>query len=173
MRKTIATAAALALAAGALCAQSRPGYLVVDEKAPGIEIQPTMYGIFLEDINFAADGGLYAEKVINRSFEYDNPLQGWKTFGRVEVLSSGGPFERNPHYVRLAYQGHPARLCGLENSGWFGIGLEQGEQYRLSFWARTAGKAKTAGIGVMLCDVTGNFENQSLAMEEIEVKGDK
>ncbi len=173
MKKTIATAAALALAAGAICAQSRPGYLVVDEKAPGIEIQPTMYGIFLEDINFAADGGLYAEKVINRSFEYDNPLQGWKTFGRVEVLSNGGPFERNPHYVRLAYQGHPAKLCGLENSGWFGIGLEQGEQYRLSFWARTAGKAKTAGIGVMLCDVTGDFENQILAMEQIEVTGGK
>ena len=173
MKKITATAAALALAAGALCAQPRYGYLVVDEKAPGIEIQPTMYGIFLEDINFAADGGLYAEKVINRSFEYDNPLQGWKTFGKVEVCSEGGPFERNPHYVRLACQGHPANFCGLENSGWFGIGLEQGAQYRLSFWARTAGKAKRAGIGVMLCDVTGNYENQILAMEQIEVKGGK
>lgn len=173
MKKTIATAAALALAAGALCAQPRHGYLVVDEEARGIDIQPTMYGIFLEDINFAADGGLYAEKVINRSFEYDNPLQGWKTFGRVEVLCEGGPFEHNPHYVRLSYQGHPANLCGLENSGWFGIGLERGEKYRLSLWARTAGKAKTAGIGVMLCDVTGNFESQMLAMEQIEVKGCK
>ncbi len=173
MKKRLATAAALTLAAGALCAQPRHGYLVVDEKAPGIEIQPTMYGIFLEDINFAADGGLYAEKVINRSFEYDNPLQGWKTFGKVEVLCEGGPFERNPHYVRLAYQGHPANLCGLENSGWFGIGLEKGEKYRLSFWARTAGKAVSAGIGVMLCDVNGNFENQILAMDQIEVKGGK
>ncbi len=173
MKRLLVASAALLFAAASLVAQPRWGYLVVDEKAPGIEIQPTMYGIFLEDINFAADGGLYAEKVINRSFEYDNPLQGWKTFGKVEVLSKGGPFERNPHYVRLAYQGHPANFCGLENSGWFGIGLEQGKQYRLSFWARTAGKAKTAGIGVMLCDVNGNFDNQILAMEQIEVKGNK
>ncbi len=173
MKRLLVASAALLFAAASLVAQPRWGYLVVDEKAPGIEIQPTMYGIFLEDINFAADGGLYAEKIINRSFEYDNPLQGWKTFGKVEVLSKGGPFERNPHYVRLAYQGHPANFCGLENSGWFGIGLEQGKQYRLSFWARTAGKAKTAGIGVMLCDVNGNFDNQILAMEQIEVKGNK
>ena len=173
MKRLFVATAALLFTAASLLAQPRWGYLTVDEKAPGIEIQPTMYGIFLEDINFAADGGLYAEKIINRSFEYDNPLQGWKTFGRVEVLSKGGPFERNPHYVRLAYQGHPANFCGLENSGWFGIGLEQGKQYRLSFWARTAGKAKTAGIGVMLCDVNGDFDNQILAMEQIEVKGSK
>lgn len=45
---------------------------------PGAKIQPTMYGIFIEDINFAADGGLYAELVKNRSFEFpNNPLQGW------------------------------------------------------------------------------------------------
>jgi hypothetical protein len=119
---------------------------VVDETAAGIPVQPTMYGIFLEDINFAADGGLYAEKICNRSFEYDNPLQGWKTFGKVEVLSEGGPFDRNPHYVRLRYPGHPARQCGLENGGWLGIGLEEGAEYRLSFWARTAGKPRTVGL---------------------------
>ena len=75
--------------------------MVVDDTAPGIPVQPTMYGIFLEDINFAADGGLYAEKIVNRSFEYDNPLQGWKTFGKVEVLDEGGPFEKNPHYTAI------------------------------------------------------------------------
>ena len=114
-----------------------------------------MYGIFLEDINFAADGGLYAEKICNRSFEYDNPLQGWKTFGKVEVLSEGGPFDRNPHYVRFRYPGHPARQCGLENSGWTGIGLEKGAEYRLSFWARTAGKPRTVGLLAALCEPFG------------------
>ena len=68
---------------------------------PGAQIQPTMYGIFIEDINFAADGGLYAELVKNRSFEFpNNRLQGWTVGGRLEVMNDG-PFERNPHYVRL------------------------------------------------------------------------
>ncbi len=44
-----------------------------------------MYGLFFEDINFGADGGLYAEKIKNRSFEFDYPLQGWKAAGKVEV----------------------------------------------------------------------------------------
>ena len=118
MRKIFVSAvlAALCLAAGA---QTPQNVLRIDVDAPGIPIQPTMYGIFLEDINFAADGGLYAEKISNRSFEYDNPLQGWKTFGKVEVRTDGAPFERNPHYVRFGYQGHPARTSGLQNDGWF------------------------------------------------------
>ena len=41
---------------------------------------------------------------------------------------------------------HPARQCGLENGGWLGIGLEEGAEYRLSFWARTAGKPRTVGL---------------------------
>ena len=90
MRKVLLLTVAL-LAALTLSAQPRGPFMVVDDTAPGIPIQPTMYGIFLEDINFAADGGLYAEKIINRSFEFDNPLQGWKTFGKVEVLNQGGP----------------------------------------------------------------------------------
>ena len=52
--------------------------LVVDFTDTGVKIQPTMYGIFFEDINFAADGGLYAEMVKNRSFEFLNPKMGWK-----------------------------------------------------------------------------------------------
>ena len=90
---------------------------------PGAEIQPTMYGIFIEDINFAADGGLYAELVKNRSFEFpNNRLQGWTVGGRLEVMDDG-PFERNPHYVRLYYPGHPHKHTAMENNGFFGIGF--------------------------------------------------
>ena len=170
MRKAFLTAAAL-LAAALAWAQPRGNNLVVDADAPGIPIQPTMYGIFLEDINFAADGGLYAEKIANRSFEYDNPLQDWKTFGKVEVRTDGAPFERNPHYVRFGYQNHPAWQSGLQNSGWFGIGYEKGAEYKLSFWARTAGKAREVGLAAILCDPSGNRENQNLALKEITVKG--
>ncbi len=170
MKKTIA-AAVLALTAITLCAQAP--VLTVGDGTEGIPVQPTMHGIFLEDINFAADGGLYAEKIANRSFEYDNPLQDWKTFGRVEVLTEGAPFPRNPHYVRLAFQGHPAMPCGLQNDGWFGIGYEKGARYKLSFWARTAGKPSKTGLAAILCNPCGEVENQVIDLAEITVKGSK
>src|SRR5690554_6099341 len=94
----------------------QPAYeLVVNAKKPGAVIHPTMYGLFFEDINFGADGGLYAELVKNRSFEFPQSLMGWNTFGQVEVLNEGGPFERNPHYVRLSHSGHGHKHTGLEN----------------------------------------------------------
>ena len=68
---------------------------------PGATIQPTMYGIFFEDINFAADGGLYAEMIENRSFEFPDRLMGWNTFGNVIVNDQKPAFARNPHYITL------------------------------------------------------------------------
>ncbi len=55
-----------------------PLAIVVDTDHPGADIAPTMYGIFFEDINFGADGGLYAEKIKNRSFEFADAMMGWK-----------------------------------------------------------------------------------------------
>ena len=75
--------------------------MVIQTRKLGAEIQPTMYGLFFEDINYAADGGLYAELVKNRSFEFPQHLMGWKTYGKV-TLQDDGPFERNLHYVRLS-----------------------------------------------------------------------
>ena len=98
---------------------------------PLAPVQPTMYGIFIEDINFAADGGLYAELVKNRSFEFPDHLQGWRAAGRFE-LRDDGPFERNPHYLRLLYPGHPHKYTALENEGFFGIGLKEGADNRLA-----------------------------------------
>jgi alpha-N-arabinofuranosidase len=60
----------------AVCAQQNTLSVMLDK--PGAKIQPTMWGIFFEDINFAADGGLYAELVKNRSFEFAAPMMGWK-----------------------------------------------------------------------------------------------
>ena len=77
----------------------------------GAKVQPTMYGLFFEDINYAADGGLYAEMVKNRSFEFPQSLMGWMTYGGVE-LRNDGPFERNPHYVRLSPASHPHKHSG-------------------------------------------------------------
>ncbi len=78
-----------------------------------------------EDINYAADGGLYAELVKNRSFEFPQHLMGWKTYGKVSLMNDG-PFERNPHYVRLSNPGHAHKHTGLDNEGFFGIGVSRG-----------------------------------------------
>ena len=106
--------------------------MVVQTNKIGAKIQPTMYGLFFEDINYAADGGLYAELIKNRSFEFPQKLMGWTTFGNLQVKDDG-PFERNPHYVRLKNSGHAHKHTGLQNEGFFGIGVKQGEEYRFRY----------------------------------------
>ena len=98
----------------------------VNAKKLGAPIQPTMYGIFFEDINFGADGGLYAEMVENRSFEFPQRLMGWNTFGQVKVADQNPAFDKNPHYVTLSDAGHRDKFTGLENRGFFGMGLKKG-----------------------------------------------
>ena len=142
----------------------------IDLKKVGATVQPTMYGIFFEDINFAADGGLYAELVKNRSFEFpQDPLQGWKAFGKVEVRDDG-PFDRNPHYVRLSEPGHAHKWTGLDNEGFFGIGLKKGEQYRFSVWARVPDGGK-AVLRVEFVDTASMGEQQFFTQAHVEVSG--
>ncbi len=102
----------------------------------GAPIQPTMYGIFFEDINFGADGGLYAEMVENRSFEFPQRLMGWNTFGHVTLNDVSPAFSRNPHYVTLESAGAREKQTGLENRGFFGMGLKKDMLYDFSVYAR-------------------------------------
>lgn len=143
--------------------------LTVNVSKPRAAVNPDMYGIFFEDINFGADGGLYAEMVKNRSFEFPQNLQGWKTFGNVTLLDDG-PFERNPHYVRLAAPSHPHKRTGLENEGFFGMGIEKDSAYRFSVWARSP-KATTEKITVELIDLSNNANYQALAAADLQVSG--
>jgi alpha-L-arabinofuranosidase len=113
--------------------------MVVQTSKTGAAIPSTLYGLFFEDINYGADGGLYAELIKNRSFEFPQNLMGWTTFGNV-TLQDDGPFERNPHYVRLGNPGHAHKHTGIENEGFFGIGVEEGKEYRFSVWARGEGQ---------------------------------
>ena len=158
MKNMTGWAAALALTAG-MSLQAQTNELTVQVKKPGAPIQSTMYGLFFEDINYAADGGLYAELVKNRSFEFPQHLLGWQSFGKVTVLDDG-PFERNPHYARLAYSGHDHKQTGLDNEGFFGIGIQAGEEYRFSVWARVpqGGKGR---IRVELIDLASADERQT------------
>ncbi|HYQ57377.1 MAG TPA: alpha-L-arabinofuranosidase C-terminal domain-containing protein [Draconibacterium sp.] len=108
----------------------------VDVNKPGAAIQQDMYGVFFEDINFGADGGLYAELIKNRSFEFHQPFVGWLPFGNVEVRDDNPAFDRNPNYVRLNESGL-RRGTGLENSGFRGMGFKKNDSYRFSFYARS------------------------------------
>ncbi|MEA4885344.1 MAG: alpha-L-arabinofuranosidase C-terminal domain-containing protein [Bacteroides graminisolvens] len=159
--------AALALSAG-LGMNAQTNELVIQTKKLGAEIQPTMYGLFFEDINYGADGGLYAELVKNRSFEFPQNLMGWKTFGHV-TLKDDGPFERNPHYVRLAYPGHDHKRTGLENEGFFGIGVKAGEEYRFSVWARLPEGSSSEKIRVEIVKPSTSAENHAFASQELTI----
>lgn len=157
-------------ASSLLGAYAQPHTFDVNTKKVGAAVQPTMYGIFFEDINYAADGGLYGELVKNRSFEFPDALMGWKAFGKFEVKNDG-PFERCPHYVVLNYSGHNDTATGLQNEGYFGIGIEKDEEYRFTVWAKTV--SGDANVEVSLVDESTMEEHQEFATAELKVNGNE
>ena len=162
----------LVLAASALCATAAfaaTNVLDLDAGKIGAPVQPTMYGIFFEDINYAADGGLYGEMVKNRSFEFPQSLMGWSSFGNVEVRNDG-PFERCPHYVRLAPASHGEKRTGLDNEGYFGIGVMAGNEYRFSVWARVPDGGESR-LKVELINVRAVDGRQEIARENVMING--
>jgi len=162
MRKYFLLLAALALAA---CSQSTGSHTVdIAADQIGAPIQSTMYGLFFEDINFAADGGIYAELVKNRSFEFPQNLMGWDVAGKVSVRNDG-PFDRNPHYVRLESPGHPHKHTAIENEGFFGMGLKENAEYTFSVWARGAGQK----LRVELIDNNWDENKQALVSQELDI----
>lgn len=134
--KNLGIAAALALGASAF-AQTP---INVDASKSIVEIQPTMYGIFFEDINFAADGGLYAELVKNRSFEFDSPKMGWQEpNSNRHSLNKNSGIAKIINYTDSSGNGNYARFeindaSGYEiiNEGFRGMGIKKGENYRIS-----------------------------------------
>jgi alpha-L-arabinofuranosidase len=102
---------------------------------PGIPVPETMFGIFFEDINFAADGGIYAELIKNRSFEFDPPIMGWEPFGSVTISNDKPCFRNNPHYARLSFQDELSGT-GLDNNGFKGLPVKIWDKYTLNFYSR-------------------------------------
>ena len=156
----------MAFALAVATAASAQHVMEVKTTKPGAVVQPTMYGQFFEDINYAADGGLYAELVKNRSFEFPQSLMGWQAFGAVEVKTDG-PFERCPHYVVLSAPDHHDRRTGLVNEGFFGIGIMKENDYRFSVWAKAPGGASQ--IRVQLIDEHTMGERQELVEKKVDV----
>jgi len=108
---------------------------------PTAEIQPTMWGVFFEDINMGADGGIYAELVKNRSFEFYKPLMGWKVEqakfeeGTVTVLNRKEKNTANPRFIRVKVN-HTGKSLGLVNEGFRGMGIKKGLRYDFSVMYR-------------------------------------
>lgn len=115
--------------------------LEVDASKTITKIQPTMFGLFFEDINFAADGGLYAEMVKNRSFEFDKPLMGWeqpntKRSSLNKESGSAAPIKiaaNNTNFCRVEINN--PKGYALINEGFRGMGVKKEAKYNLSFKA--------------------------------------
>lgn len=158
--------AALDVSAGM---NARTNTFDIDTSKAGAPIPSTMYGIFFEDINYAADGGLYAELIKNRSFEFPNNFAGWIISGNVS-LQDDGPFKKNPHYVRLAPAGHRDKHTMIENEGFFGIGVKANAEYRFSVWARVpdGGNAK---IWIDLVENATMADDQKIGNAGLDISG--
>ncbi|MFT4155620.1 alpha-L-arabinofuranosidase C-terminal domain-containing protein [Parafilimonas sp.] len=147
--------------------QAQP--LIVKADKPAATIRPTMWGIFFEDINLAADGGLYAELVKNRSFEFFNPLMGWAiqqatpATGSILVTNRLETDSANPRYIRVTRNTTTGKF-GLTNEGFRGMGIKQNEQYNFTVWAKNETGSIT--LHVQLIDSTGKVlgESQSITI---------
>lgn len=137
----------------------------IDVQKVGSPIQSTMYGIFFEDINFGADGGLYAELIKNRSFEFENPWGGWEPFGDASIAEKNPCFDKNPHYAHLTYAGQITGT-GLENEGFKGIGIKANENYDFSLYARTE-----TNNPIKLRIELVNRDNDIYETQHLEIKG--
>ena len=136
-----------------------------------------LYGIFFEDLNHAADGGLYAEMVQNRSFEFcavDNPsyhpLMAWekieKKYSRMQWwIQDSHPYSRrNPHYL-VCEIFETGMGAGVRNTGFTpGMYLQKGEKYRFSCLAATDGRGE-----LPLRIVLENDEGRNLGQADIVV----
>lgn len=106
---------------------------------PGAKVSPNLYGIFYEDINHAADGGLYAELIRNRSFEdNDKAADSWKAHnGATMHLVNDAKKQLNKaqkNFLEVSFTGK--ENSGISNEGFWGINAVQGRTYKLSFWAK-------------------------------------
>jgi alpha-N-arabinofuranosidase len=134
------------------------------------KISPDLFGLFFEDINYAADGGLYAELVQNRSFEYNpterrewNPFSYWEyvtpgfSYGTISIETSSPIHPNNPHYIvlNIEHVGSGGGV-GIKNYGFNGMVIKAGEKYNLSLFARQLSQ-QPISLAVSLQDSSGKI----------------
>jgi len=142
MKRTFLSIVAVA-AFFSLTAQHKKTF-VAKANTPVAEVQPNMWGVFFEDINLGADGGIYAELIKNRSFEFLKPLMGWKvdqrpfTEGAVTVQNRQNNNSANPRFLRVELNNATQASLSLTNEGFRGMGLKKDLRYDFSVMYRTA-----------------------------------
>ena len=166
-----------------LFAQS-PKVIKVNTEKSIAKVQPAMWGVFFEDINFGADGGLYAELIKNRSFEFAKPLMGWtiqrKTANEGELLVVNKKEKNitNPRYIQInTTKGN----FGITNEGFKGIGVKKGLKYNFSMMYRQLEKGisirlqllseddRVIGEGVIVPEQTGSdWKKQASSLNATE-----
>ena len=139
MKKILSLTTVLALCGSLLYAQNTVDLNVQLDRSTG-KISPHMWGVFFEDINLGADGGIYAELVKNRSFEFNHPMMGWKRLGDVPegafLFVNDSRRKGNPRSLRIH---KPVDFkAGLQNEGFRGMGVRKGEGYEFSLLYRQA-----------------------------------
>ncbi|MBN2064960.1 MAG: family 43 glycosylhydrolase [Sedimentisphaerales bacterium] len=170
LNKKIVSAFIAAMAMLQISGYSDRVELRVDAGKAAHEMSDTMYGLFFEDINFAADGGLYADQIWNRSFEFDDGMFSWDVKvadeARAEfALKNDKPLNaNNPNYLNIAVV--KAGEVSLSTAGFGGIAVEAGKKYNVSFYARSEdykGKvavqlqdAEGAELGTVMVSVNAN-----------------
>lgn len=170
MKKNVKKTISIALASGLACSSlfAGPSILEADFSKPTTEVSKNLYGIFYEDINYAADGGLYGEMVQNRSFEFRNskksPTEAWfninkngiKSKSRIKGAKENPLNENNPVYASFTVKQEGDGVC---NKGYGGMYFEKGKKYPGSIYLRsTDGTVSSvtimAGNGTEKCFTT-------------------
>ncbi len=154
---TVRSLTIVALALMSACVlHAAPASLIVDVGKPGVKISPTLWGIFFEDINLSADGGIYPEFVRNRSFEDSDQPDHWTVTkgsddkGEIAIDSSRPLDPMNRQSLRVKVDGS----LTLVNKGYWGMNVVQGEKYQVRLAAR-ADKDFKDPIGVLLQKADG------------------
>ena len=183
MKKHLLTGLAVLLLHHFATAQTNTIITIKADKAYS-EIQPTMWGIFFEDINLGADGGIYAELVKNRSFEFSKPLMGWKVEqnffneGAVTILNRQGQNLANPRFARITLNNAQPGTLSITNEGFRGMGIKKGVEYDFSLMYRQQSgsfklhieiinaKKEILASGVLSTEATGNsWKKQGITIQ--------
>jgi alpha-L-arabinofuranosidase len=142
--------------------------ITIQVNKPVADVQPTMWGIFFEDINLGADGGIYAELVKNRSFEFFKPMMGWSVkqplrekdptaalTSPVLVVNRKEENTANPRYISITIDNIVKGNLGLTNEGFRGMGIKKDLRYDFSVMYHQS--APGIKMYVELVDSTGKF----------------
>jgi len=172
MKKTFNLLCLLGLACG-ITSQSvaQTKTFTVKANQLGATVQPTMWGVFFEDINMGADGGIYAELVKNRSFEFYKPLMGWTVQrkkaveGDILVLNRQGAKSNNPRFLQVNATNAAKGSLGITNEGFRGMGVKQGLRYDFSVMYRQ----KSPGVKLHLELI--NSKNEVIGAGELSPAG--